>query len=56
LVAFDKGDYQEIGLTAWLASNPTALVADNLKISDALAAKLPDHRVFIAPKNGQVPE
>jgi oxalate decarboxylase len=52
LVAFDSGDYQEISLSTWLASNPTTLVADNFKVPDQLAAKLPDHRVFIAPKNG----
>jgi oxalate decarboxylase len=48
LVAFDSGEYQEISLSMWLASNPTRLVADNFKISDDVAAKLPDHRVFIA--------
>jgi oxalate decarboxylase len=52
LVAFDSGEYQEISLSTWLASNPTRLVADNFKVPDELAAKLPDHRVFIATKNG----
>jgi oxalate decarboxylase len=52
LVAFDSGAYQEISLSTWLASNPTALVADNFKVSDDVAVKLPDHRVFIATKNG----
>jgi oxalate decarboxylase len=52
LVAFDSGEYQEISLSTWLSANPTRLVADNLKIADAVAAKLPDHRVFIAPRNG----
>jgi oxalate decarboxylase len=52
LVAFDSGEYQEISLSAWLASNPTQLVADNFKVPDELAAKLPDHRIFIAAKNG----
>jgi oxalate decarboxylase len=50
LVAFDSGEYLEISLTAWLASNPTRLVADNFKIPDDVAARLPDHRVFIAAK------
>jgi oxalate decarboxylase len=49
LIAFDKGEYEEISLSAWLAANPVKMIADNLKISDALAAQLPDHRVFIAP-------
>jgi oxalate decarboxylase len=52
LVAFDKGDYQEISLSTWLASNPTRLVADNPKVLDAAVAGLPDHRVYVAPKNG----
>jgi oxalate decarboxylase len=52
LVAFDSGEYQEISLSTWLASNPTRLVADNFKIADDLAAKLPDRRIFIATKDG----
>jgi oxalate decarboxylase len=52
LVTFDSGDYQEISLSTWIASNPDAIVADNFKITDAQAAKLPDHRVFVAPKEG----
>ena len=52
LIAFDSGDYQEISLSTWLASNPARLVADNFKIPDALVAKLPDHRVFLAAKDG----
>jgi oxalate decarboxylase len=52
LVTFDSGDYQEISLSTWLASNPTGIVADNFKISDGLAAQVPDHRVFVAPKEG----
>src|SRR6266852_5872833 len=52
LVAFDSVAYQEISLSAWLASTPTRLVADNFKIADEVAAKLPDHRVFIAAKDG----
>jgi oxalate decarboxylase len=52
LIAFDSGDYQEISLSAWLGSNPNKLLADNLKASDALVEKLPDHRVFLVPKEG----
>lgn len=50
LIAFDSGDYQEISLSTWLASNPNRIVADNFKISDTEAARFPDHRVFIAPR------
>jgi oxalate decarboxylase len=52
LVTFDKGEYEEISLSAWLASNPNPIVADNLKASDALVERLPNRRVFIAPKEG----
>jgi oxalate decarboxylase len=52
LIAFDSGEYQEISLSTWLASNPDGIVADNFKISEALARQLPDHRVFLVPKNG----
>ncbi|HEX5270395.1 MAG TPA: cupin domain-containing protein [Gemmataceae bacterium] len=52
LVAFDSGEYQEISLSAWLASNPIGLVADHFHLSDAVAEKLPDHRVFVVPKEG----
>ena len=52
LITFDSGDYQEISLSTWLASNPNKLVADNFKCSDALVEKMPDHRVFVAPKEG----
>ncbi len=52
LIAFDSGDYQEISLSTWLASNPNAIIADNFKVSDTLVEKLPDRRVFVAPKDG----
>jgi oxalate decarboxylase len=52
LIAFDSGEYQEISLSRWLATNPTHLVADNFKIDDATAEKFPDHRVYITPKEG----
>jgi oxalate decarboxylase len=52
LVAFDSGEYQEISLSTWLAGNPAHLVADNFKMSDELAKKLPKRRVFIATKDG----
>jgi oxalate decarboxylase len=52
LVTFDKGDYEEISLSAWLAANPTSMIADTFKIADSVAEKFPDHRVFIATKEG----
>jgi oxalate decarboxylase len=50
LIAFDKGDYEEISLSAWLAANPVTLLADTFKVPDAVAEKLPDHRLFLIPK------
>ena len=52
LVAFDSGDYQEIGLSTWLAANPTRLVADNFQMPEAVTEKLPKRRVFIASSEG----
>jgi oxalate decarboxylase len=52
LIAFDSGDYQEISLSTWLASNPNAIVADNFKVPEALVAQMPDRRVFLAPRAG----
>jgi oxalate decarboxylase len=51
LIAFDSGDYQEISLSTWLASNPNKILADNFKIADTLAAQMPGQRVFIAPRD-----
>ena len=53
LIAFDSGEYQEISLSTWLASNPNMILADNFKIPDPLAGRLPDHRVFIVPRDGR---
>jgi oxalate decarboxylase len=52
LIAFDSGDYQEISLSTWLASNPNDIVADNFNVSEAVVEKLPARRVFLAPKDG----
>ncbi len=51
LVTFDKGEYEEISLSTWLAANPVKMVADHFKLADALVEKMPDHRVFIAAKD-----
>jgi oxalate decarboxylase len=53
LVTFDKGEYEEISLSTWLAANPVKMVADHFKIPDTLVEKMPDRRVFIATKDGQ---
>ena len=52
LIGFNSGHYQEISLSSWLASNPDGVLADNFKTRDDLVAKFPDHRVFIASKDG----
>jgi oxalate decarboxylase len=49
LLAFNSGTYEEIGLSAWLAANPRAVVATNLGLSDEAAAKLPTDETFITP-------
>jgi oxalate decarboxylase len=50
LIVFDKGEYEEIGLSGWLAANPVKLTADNFKIADSLVERMPDHRRFVVPK------
>jgi oxalate decarboxylase len=50
LIAFDKGEYQEISLSTWLASNPADILADNLKVAEATVESFPKRRVFIAPR------
>jgi oxalate decarboxylase len=47
LLVFNAGDYQDIGLSGWIASNPRQLVATNLGVSEASLAALPGRNVFI---------
>jgi oxalate decarboxylase len=49
LITFNSGDYQEIGLTEWLASNPTQLVATNFRIPESLAERFPREGRFLVP-------
>jgi oxalate decarboxylase len=51
LIGFNSGVFQEISMSTWLAANPEAVLADNFKIDDSVAAKLPRDRVFIASKS-----
>jgi oxalate decarboxylase len=52
LVAFNTGHYEAIDLSVWLASNPDYLLRDNLQQPEAVVAKLPKRRVFIASRDG----
>jgi oxalate decarboxylase len=49
LLGFKSGHYQVIDLSAWLASNPQALVAGNFSIPAELAKKLPTGDLFMVP-------
>jgi oxalate decarboxylase len=49
LITFNSGHYQEIGLTEWLASNPSQLVATNFRISESLAECFPHEGRFLVP-------
>jgi oxalate decarboxylase len=49
LLTFNSGHYQEIGLSEWLASNPSQLVATNFKIPESLARELPRQGRFLVP-------
>ena len=48
LIVFNGGDYQEISLSTWLASNPRQLVATNFGVPEDTIAKFPTKQVFIA--------
>jgi oxalate decarboxylase len=39
VLTFNSGTYQEISLTAWLASNPAYIVADNFETKEEVVAK-----------------
>lgn len=47
LLVFNAGDYQDIDLSGWIASNPRQLVATNLGLPEAALSHLPARSVFI---------
>ncbi|MBV9453080.1 MAG: hypothetical protein JOZ19_02975 [Rubrobacter sp.] len=47
LITFNSGHYQEIGLTEWLASNSSRLVATNFGIPRSLAERFPREGRFL---------
>jgi len=47
LIVFNNGEYQDIGLTGWIASNPKQLVTTNLGVSESVIARFPSGSVFI---------
>lgn len=49
LLVFNSGEYQEIGLTGWLASNPALLVATNLGLPESVVTRFPRRNRFIVP-------
>jgi oxalate decarboxylase len=52
LIAFNTGHYEAIDLSSWIASNPKYLLAANFGRPESLFDGFPNHRVFIAPKEG----
>jgi len=52
LIGFNSGVYEAIDVSAWLASNPTDLLAANFGAPAASFEEFPHRRVFIAPKDG----
>lgn len=49
LFVFNSGDYQEIALADWMASNPRELVATNFGVPEATASRFPRRTEFIVP-------
>ncbi len=43
VVAFNSGEYEEIGLTEWMASNPPQLLAANFGQPESLFVELAKH-------------
>ncbi len=55
LIAFNTGEYQEISLSTWLASNPDTLLTENLELDRKPVDRLPKERIFIAPERPPIP-
>ena len=55
LIAFNTGHYEAIDLSEWIAGNPHYLLAAHFGKPEALMAKFPRKRVFLAPKEGPQP-
>jgi oxalate decarboxylase len=53
LIGLNAGVYETIDLSQWIAGNPPDVLATNFGQSPDLVAKLPDHDVFLASKDGQ---
>ena len=51
LVVFNNGHYESISVTAWMASNPAALLATNFQVPEKTFAGFPTGDVFM-PKGG----
>ncbi len=47
LLVFNNGQYQDIGLSGWVASNPKQLLATNLGVSESVVNSLPKKNLFI---------
>jgi oxalate decarboxylase len=53
LLGFNHGDYRSHDLNAWLASNPSDVLAANLGLPRTVAETLPEEKLFIArPQRG----
>ena len=52
LIGFNTGHYEAIDLSMWIAGNPLDVLSTNFSKPQALFAKFPKERVFIAPTGG----
>lgn len=50
LIGFDRGTYQSIDLSKWLAGNPEDVVVTNFGLKDGEIEKFPTEKIFIQPK------
>lgn len=47
IIVFNNGNYEEISLSSWIASNPDQLISDNLNLPSDVVKKLPKKNLFI---------
>ena len=52
LIVLNSGNYQEISLSQWMASNTPDLLGTNFKVPKSIFDKLPQTNPLIAPGNG----
>lgn len=53
LLVFNTGEYQAVDVSDWLANNPAPVVADILRLPDAVVARFPNQDEFVVGPGGR---